>query len=98
VADGPSDIPVFSVVRKHGGLTFAVHDGTDARFRQAVQLHSAGRVDSYGKADYRPGTDTDMWLQLQVREIARRMLSKRKAALKSKVSREPVHLNDSKTD
>lgn len=92
VADGPSDIPSFSVVRKHGGLAYAVY-APDSReqFAQAVSLLENDRVDAYGPADFREGNPTDLWLQYQVRRIARRIMDDRKRALERKVGREPTH-------
>jgi len=93
VADGPSDIPSFSVVRKHGGLAFAVYKPRSQRhYEQALMLQETDRVDMIGPADYREGSSTDMWFQSQIRKIATRMLDERRRALESKVRKEPVHL------
>jgi hypothetical protein len=94
VADGPSDVPSFSVVRKSGGVTYAVY-APDSReqFAQVTQLLEAGRVSMIGPADYRESSPTDMWLQLQVRRIAERIMDERTRALESRVGREPVHLD-----
>lgn len=93
VADGPSDIPSFSVVKKHGGLAFAVYKPRSRRhYEQALMLQETNRVDMIGPADYREGSSTDMWFQSQVRKIATRMLDERRRALESKVRKEPVHL------
>ena len=93
VADGPSDIPSFSVVRKQGGLAYAVYGG-QAQFEQAVRLQESGRVDACGPADYTEGTQTDMWIRLHIRNIAKRIMAERKKALEDKVGRGPVHLDD----
>ncbi len=94
VADGPSDIPSFSVVRKHGGMSYAVY-APDSReqFAQVTALLETGRVDMIGPADYCEGSPTDMWLQLQVRKLARRIMDERKRTLESRVGRGPVHLD-----
>ena len=95
VADGPSDIPSFSVVRQNGGLAYAVYDPrSEEQFAQAVALQEQGRVDAYGPADYQPNSATDMWLQLQVRRIAERILTDRRSAFDSRVVRGPVHLDE----
>lgn len=94
VADGPSDIPSFSVVRKHGGRTYAVYNSSDpAQFKQCVSLQESGRVEAYGPADYQAGTPTSMWLELQVRRIAERIVRERKQVLESKMGKEPEHLH-----
>ena len=78
IADGPSDIPSFSVVRKHGGLTYAVFDqDSETHFVQANRLLSSGRVDAIGPADYRENTQTDWWLRYQVRTLAQRIMENR---------------------
>ena len=39
IADGPSDVPAFSLVKKYGGSTFAIYPKGDARaFKQVSQL------------------------------------------------------------
>ncbi|MDQ1257537.1 MAG: Haloacid dehalogenase-like hydrolase, partial [Candidatus Hydrogenedentes bacterium] len=92
IADGPSDIPSFSVVRKHGGHAFAVFArGSASQFEQANALLEDGRVDNVGPADYREHGQTDMWLQLQVRRLTERIVEERQRALESRVGREPVH-------
>lgn len=92
IADGPSDVPSFSVIRKHGGLAYAVyHPGSPQHFAQVDALLRDGRVDAYGPADYREGSQTDMWLQRQVSRIAERMLSDRLYTLESSVGRGPQH-------
>lgn len=93
VADGPSDIPSFSVVRKHGGHAYAVYDPESERhFAQADELLRSARVDAVGPADYTEGSQTDMWLRRQVRKIAERIMEARQQALKSRVSRSPGHI------
>jgi len=95
VADGPSDIPSFSVVRKQGGLAYAVYDAnSEEQFAQAVALQEQDRVDAYGPADYQRNSSTDRWFQLQVKRIAERILAERKRAFDGRVARGPVHLDD----
>lgn len=95
VADGPSDIPSFSVVRKHGGLAYAVfQQESESQFAQVVDLLHADRVDAYGPADYTSHSQTAMWLRLQVRKIANRMLAEREKALHSRRGGSPIHLGE----
>jgi len=95
IADGPSDIPSFSVVKKHGGQTCAVYDAASERdFKQALALQENGRVSSYGPADYREGTQTYRWLMNHTTRIADRMIAERKKTLISKVGRGPTHVDD----
>jgi hypothetical protein len=88
VADGPSDIPSFSVVRKHGGLAYAVYEPTsEEQYARAVDLQKSGRVDDYGPADYTAASATDRWLRLHVREIADRIMEERNRALDARVKK-----------
>ncbi len=92
VADGPSDIPSFSVVRKHGGLALAVYDpARQERFEQAVELLNTGRVDMYGAADYQESSETVRWLKLHIRKIADRMVEERTRATDARVRKGPRH-------
>ena len=95
VADGPSDIPSFSVVRKNGGLTLAVYDPkSPGQFAQVDELMKSERVDMTGPADYRDGSHTDMWLRLQIRGIADRLVEEHELALTNRVRKGPVHIQD----
>ena len=86
VADGPSDIPSFSVIRKHGGLAYAVYDAeSEEQYARAVDLQKSGRVDDYGPADYTEGSATDRWLRLHVGQIGDRILKERGRALDGRV-------------
>ncbi|MCP4639184.1 MAG: haloacid dehalogenase-like hydrolase [bacterium] len=94
IADGPSDIPSFSVVQKHGGLAYAVyapHD--DKQFEQVNRLQQDGRVHMIGPADYTPNSQTDMWLRHQVKSIAQRIIDERRLDFEGKVGKGPTHLD-----
>ena len=92
IADGPSDIPSFSVVKKHGGQTCAVYaPDVEREFKQALSLQENGRVAFCGPADYREGTHTFRWLHNQIVRIADRMIAERKSTLMGKVGRGPSH-------
>ena len=98
VADGPSDIPVFSIVNQYGGKTFAVYPlGSRTDFLQARQLLEQGRVQGFGEADYSEGTHTEMWLQTSIEQIATRIADDREQALGTRLGKPPEHLlNDGK--
>lgn len=92
VADGPSDIPSFSVIRENGGYAYAVYDpAQENRFEQAVELRNTDRVDGYGAADYTDGSETSRWLSMHIRKIAERMLSERASTTRSHVRKGPTH-------
>ncbi|MCC5840662.1 MAG: haloacid dehalogenase-like hydrolase [Opitutales bacterium] len=94
VADGPSDVPVFSVVRKHGGQTYAVYEPKNEKeFAQNDELRRSGRVDHFGRADYREKSDTFMWLTSHVRQICERIAEESEQALLRRVRRPPQHIH-----
>lgn len=74
IADGPSDVPAFSVVNKNGGATFAVYRGGDIKsFRQAEKLREDGRVNMYAMANYSKNTTAYMWVTTKIKEFADRI-------------------------
>ncbi|MDH3453269.1 MAG: haloacid dehalogenase-like hydrolase [Gammaproteobacteria bacterium] len=95
VADGPSDVPVFSVLNRNGGVTYAVYRrGSAAQLKQVNQLLRDRRVQAFGEADYTPGSQTSMWLSHAVTEVAERIVQERQRAMQEKVSKPPRHLNE----
>ena len=96
IADGPSDVPSFSVVRKGGGKTYAVYNPANrAEFKQNDRLRHSGRIDHYGPADYTEGSATVNWLQLQVEKICDRIVSDRESSVASRFTLPPRHLTAS---
>ncbi|MBO6102513.1 MAG: haloacid dehalogenase-like hydrolase [Opitutales bacterium] len=93
VADGPSDVPVFSVVRKGGGKTYAVYSPeSDAEFEQNDMLLQSGRIDAYGPCDYSDAAPTARWLKMHVRKICDRIVKDFEAAVASRVGKSPKHI------
>lgn len=94
-ADGPSDVPVFSVVKSQGGKAYAVFNpDSEAEFAQNDALLHAGRIHAYGPADYTEKSTTSKWLRMHVRQICDRIVSECEAALQENVGRPPRHLHD----
>ncbi len=92
IADGPSDVPSFSVVKRNGGMTLAVYEAESReRLAQANDLHRIGRVHMFGAADYRPKSHTMEWLEIQIREIADRIIDERTRRTQSRVHKGPRH-------
>jgi hypothetical protein len=95
VADGPSDVPVFSVVEANGGRTYAVYrPGSQREFQQAARLLEQDRVDAFGEADYSEGSHTAMWLLHAAEEIAHRIVRDREGALSQRMGLPPTHVGD----
>lgn len=93
IADGPSDIPAFSVVKRNGGATFAIYPkGDQDAMKQVEQMREDGRVDKYAEADYSEGTTAHMWITNRIQKIADRIRNTEKAKIMSSASGVPKHL------
>ena len=74
VADGPSDIPAFSVINKLGGSTFAVYpQGDFTALKQVEQMRKDGRVHMFAEADYSENKTACMWLCNKIEELAEKI-------------------------
>ena len=94
IADGPSDIPAFSLVNKNGGATFAIYPKGDREaFRQIEQMRRDGRVHMYAEADYTEGTTAYMWITNKIEEFAEGIRRREKATLTASLSAVPRHLH-----
>lgn len=93
IADGPSDIPAFSVVKKGGGATFAIYPKGDIEaMKQVEQMREDGRVDMYAEADYSEGTTAYLWITNKIQKMADRIRDIEKAKIASSASSVPKHL------
>jgi hypothetical protein len=92
VADGPSDVPVFSVVNQNGGKTRGVYaPGSPDDFRKAYDLQRHGRVQAIAPADYRPDSQAFLWLTTAVEEIAHQIVQGKRAIFGQRVGRPPSY-------
>lgn len=93
IADGPSDVPAFSVINKFGGATFAVYPKGDERaFKQVEKLREDGRINMYAEANYTEGTTAYMWITNKVREFADQIYNEERNKLEESVSVAPKHI------
>ena len=93
IADGPSDIPAFSVVKQNGGATFAIYPKGDMEaMRQVEQMRADGRVDMYAEADYSENTTANMWINSKIQDMADRIRDREQARILSSASAAPKHL------
>ena len=93
IADGPSDIPAFSVVGQNGGATFAIYPkGDEKAMLQVEQMREDGRVDMYAEADYTENTTANMWITSKIRQIADRIRTQEKNKITRLSSSTPHHL------
>ena len=89
IADGPSDVPAFSLVKKNGGSTFAIYPPKDhSAFRQVEQLRKDGRI---AEANYSEGTTANLWITNKIKDLADDIRHAEKAKFAS-VSSAPKHL------
>lgn len=92
IADGPSDVPAFSVVKGRGGATFAIYPKGDKNaFAQVEKLREDDRIDMFAEADYSEGTTAYMWICNKVREFAEN-IKKREQSKRSGNYSTPTHL------
>ena len=93
IADGPSDIPAFSLIKEKGGTTFAIYPRSDMKaLNQVEQMRMDGRVDMYAEADYSEGTTANLWIRNKISEIANRIRARERLKLLDSVSSVPKHL------
>ncbi len=94
-ADGPSDVPVFSVVKSNGGKAFAVFNpDSEAEFAQNDALLHAGRIHAYGPADYTEKSTTAKWLRMHVHSICDKIVEESERALSKSIGHTPRHLHE----
>lgn len=94
VADGPSDVPAFSVVNRNKGATFAIYPQGDMNaLKQVKDMRTADRINMYAEADYREGKTACMWLCNKVKEFAERICKEERAKMAQFVDiKPPKHL------
>ena len=93
IADGPSDIPTFSLVNQNGGATFAIYPHGDLEaMRQVEQMRKDGRVDMYAEADYSENTTAYLWITNKIQEFADRIRKREKDRILASASDVPRHL------
>jgi len=95
IADGPSDVPAWSVVSANGGRAFGVYQrGSVAQFEQISTLQRDGRIDAFAEADYTPDSTAYLWLTTEVRRIAEKIVEEREVVLRRAVRTAPGHVSD----
>lgn len=93
IADGPSDIPAFSVIKQYGGKTFAIYPKNNKEHLKQVEcLRSDGRIDMYAEADYSEGTTAYMWLIEKTEQIAQSIYNKKMSEINNSISSIPRHI------
>jgi hypothetical protein len=94
IADGPSDVPVFSILNQNGGRTLGVYNpdpDSEQHYLNVKRLRDQERVQHFAEADYRPGTNAYRWIMATLDEIAQAIVADREALLREQVSRPGGH-------
>jgi hypothetical protein len=92
IADGPSDVPMFSILNKAGGKTLGVYNLEPRNnHRQVKQLQEQGRIQGMAEADYRPGKAAHLWLMDSLDQIAFEIVENRRQALAA-IKNPPGHV------
>lgn len=93
VADGPSDVPVFSLLKRNGGRTYGVYDpDSPEAYDKVYKLHNEEkRTDAFGKADYTRDSEARRWLEKTVRAVADEIVERKDAELRGSVGESPTH-------
>jgi len=95
IADGPSDVPVFSIVKRFGGKAYAVFKPENKQeLKQVAELQEFGRIHAFGEADYRSKSQTNMWITMQIEKIANRIVETKENDLKMKTGDPPGHISE----
>jgi hypothetical protein len=81
IADGPSDVPCFSILNQNGGKTLGVYtlDPVD-NHRRVKQLQEQGRIQGMAEADFRPGKAAYLWLMDSIEQIGYEIIEARQQA------------------
>ena len=92
IADGPSDVPMFSILNKAGGKTLGVYNLEPRNnHKQVKQLQEQGRIQGMAEADYRPGKAAHLWLMDSLDQIAFEIVENRRQALAA-IKNPPGHV------
>lgn len=92
IADGPSDVPCFSIVNERGGKTLGVYTTEPkSNFRGVRDLQEQGRIQGMAEADFREGAAAYLWLMDSLDQIADGILEDRGRAF-ADIPRPPGHV------
>ena len=96
VGDGPSDVPVFSVINRHKGHTLAVYNPRSRQAHdQAYQLQEEKRVHYHAEAVYHSSSAAGRWLLHTVKEVAENIRKRHHTEVREQVGKPLKHPHDS---
>ncbi|MEA2058562.1 MAG: haloacid dehalogenase-like hydrolase, partial [Actinomycetota bacterium] len=85
IADGPSDVPCFSILNTNGGKTLGVYTTEPSDNHHQVRLlQEQGRIQGMAEADYRPGKPAHEWLMDGLEQIGHEIIEARRQALSNR--------------
>jgi len=91
IADGPSDVPAFSILNTSGGRTLGVYTVEPHNNHAKVKaLQEQGRIQGMAEADYRPGKPAYLWLMDTLEQIGFEIIEARRQAF-SAIENPPGH-------
>lgn len=95
IADGPSDIPVFSILNQYGGHTLGVYNpASEKHFEALAALNDQGRFNAMAEARYTPDSLAAKWIMSTLRKIGRLIVRDRDRALSDRVLPPGGHVLD----
>ena len=84
IADGPSDVPAFSILNKSGGRTLGVYTlEPSSNHKNVKSLQEHGRIQGMAEADFRPGQPAFLWLMDTLEQIGFEIVEARRQAYSS---------------
>lgn len=96
IADGPSDVPIFSVIKHYEGKNFAVYvPDSEQKYKQAYDLFmKEERVHGIGPADFSEGSATYKWLHQTIRNIAESIAERHRRLVADQTGNPPQHFQE----
>ena len=92
IADGPSDVPAFSILNRAGGRTLGVYTLAPTNNHKNVKaLQQHGRIQGMAEADFRPGKPAYLWLMDTLEQIGFEIVEARRQAFSS-IKNPPGHV------
>ncbi|MBI4015900.1 MAG: haloacid dehalogenase-like hydrolase [Candidatus Aenigmarchaeota archaeon] len=94
LGDGPSDIAMFRLVKKNGGIAMGVYDPKSNKSRsQNMTMLREGRIDLSGPTDYSEGSHTRIQIEEGLLHMAYRVIDDIEARSRGGVGADVGHLN-----
>jgi len=92
IADGPSDVPVFSILNTAGGRTLGVYTLEPSNNHKNVKtLQEQGRIQGMAEADFRKDKPAYLWLMDSLEQIGFEIVEARRQAF-STIKNPPGHV------